>query len=349
LPSAGSLSATDNSRTAPEPLLQVDAAIRSAANTATFGGADKFSAAADALFAPGGFGGWRQRYDTNLRQEQARDRYDAVHRPLAQSVGSVGGGVLGLFALGPEEAVAAAPRLAGAAKLTAKEVGAILAGGGLAGLGSQKISDVATGHHSSTGDLLGAVAGGIAGAAAFPLAPTRAGAMGGAVTSAAQDLFNGRPVDVQQMAQSAMGAGLLGGHVGRAGRKWSGGLSPVAKGQLGETLGDVRAFVNGEGRIRNPTKLAPVAEGNTGASYKQRWRPDATDGPIPNDWTQPMPKMFEDKLGYGAALSKNQTLAKSLLGGKFQLNHFLPDDVGLMTGLPAAGFGPQVVSQTQGR
>ncbi len=62
-----------------------------------------------------------------------------------------------------------------------------------------------------------------------------------------------------------------------------------------------------------------------------------------------MPKMFEDKFGYKPTLSGNQKLAQSLLGSKFQLNHFTPADVGLMTGLPVAGFGPQIVSQTQGR
>jgi hypothetical protein len=122
----------------------------------------------------------------------------------------------------------------------------------------------------------------------------------------------------------------------------------VAKGKFGEALGDIRAFVNGEGRIRNK-KLAPVAEGDARTIHKQRWRPDATDGPIPKDWTQPMPKMFEDKFGYGATLSDNQKLAQSLLGSKFQLNHFTPGDVGLMTGIPAAGFGPQIINQTQGR
>jgi hypothetical protein len=324
--------------------------LRSAANTATFGGADKFSAAMDALFGPGGLSGWGQRYAANLQQEQAHDRYDAAHRPLAQSIGSVGGSVLGLFALGPEEAAAAAPRLPGAAKLTAKEIGAILGAGGLSGLGAQKLSDVATGHHSSTGDMAGAVAGGMAGAAASPFGPTRAGAVDGAVTSAAQDFFNGRSVDIPQMAQSAMGGGLLSGHVGRVGREWSDGLSTNAKGQLGEALGDVRGFVNGEGRLRNPKKRAPVVEDEPRTSQKgSYWYPDATDGPIPHDWTQPMPKMFEDKFGYKADTSDNQKLAQALLGRKFQLNHFLPDDVALMIGLPAAGFGPQIVNQAQGR
>jgi hypothetical protein len=304
----------------------------------------------DALLAPGGLGGWGQRYDANLQKGQARDGYDAVRRPVAQSAGSLGGGLLGLFALGPEEAAAAVPRLAGAAKLTAKEVGAILSAGGLAGLGSQKLSDIATGRHSSTGDLAGAVAGGIAGAAAFPLGPTRAGAVDGAITSAAQDLFNGRRVDIPQMAQSAMGGGLLSGFAGSAGRKWSDALSREAKGQLGETLGDTRGFVNGEGRMRNPKKRAPVTEGSAKTSRKGHyWYPDATEARVPEDWTQPLPKMFEDKFGYEAAVSDNQKLAQTQLGPKFQLNHFLPDDVGFITGLLSAGFGPQIVNRTQNR
>lgn len=339
--------AANISRTIAEPFLQADTAVRSAANTLTFGGADKLEAAMAALVAPGGLSGWAQRYDASLRQEQARNSYDAAHRQLAQSIGSLSGGVLGLLALGPEEAAAAAaPRLAGAAKLTAREAGGVLGAGGLTGLGAQKLSDFATGHRSSTGDLVGAVAGGVAGAAALPFGPTRAGAVDGAVTSLAQDLFNGRPVSVAQLSQSAMAGGLLSGFAGSAGRKWSDGLTPKAKGQLGETLGDARAWLNAEQRMRIPKKRAPVAEGKAKTGKKGAyWYPDATDGPIPEDWSQSLPKMFEDKFGYGAELSDNQKVAQALLGGKFQLNHFTPNDVGLMTGLPAGGFGPQIVNQ----
>ncbi|MGZ3366731.1 MAG: hypothetical protein ACXWKY_18995 [Caulobacteraceae bacterium] len=329
-------------------MLQVDTAIRSAANAATFGGADRFAAAADALFAPGGLDGLEQRFDDNLQREQARDLYDSSHRQLAQSIGSVGGDILGLLAFGPG-GTAAASRLAGAAKLTAREAGNLLGLGGLTGLGSQVASDVVTGHRSSMGDTAAAFAGGVAGTAAWPLGPIRAGAIDGAVTSLGQDLFNGRRISIPDLTQSAYGAGFLGGHLGAAGRKITDGLSMGGKGKLGGVLGDARERLNGGKRMR-PNKRAPVTEGQEKTNKKRSyWYPDATDGPIPDDWTEPMPKMFEDKFGYDASTSPNQKLAQANFGEKFQLNHFTPDDVAMMAGLPVAGFGPQAVNQTRRR
>lgn len=235
LSTTSTLIATPDPQTTPGPLLPVNTAIRSAANTATFGGADNFAAGMDAL-VHGGLRGWGQRYDANLQQEHARDLYGAMHAPLAHAIGSFGGGLLGLLTLGPEEA--AAPRLAGAAQLTAKEAAGIMGAGGLAGLGSQAVADIATGQRSTPGDKGGAMLGGMAGAAALPfMGPSRAGAVDGAVTSATQNLLNGRPISVPQTVQSALTGGLLAGVTGSAGRKWSDNLSTTEKGRLGETLG----------------------------------------------------------------------------------------------------------------
>ncbi len=105
-----------------DAVLEANAVARAASNAITFGGADNVEAAGDALFQPGGLSNWGQRYSANLQHEKAQDRYDMIHRPVAQAIGNVGGGVLGLFAFGPEEAAAAAaPRLAGAMKLTARK------------------------------------------------------------------------------------------------------------------------------------------------------------------------------------------------------------------------------------
>src|SRR6185312_2286073 len=146
----------------------------------------------DALVS-GGFAHWRDRYEANLAEEHARDRYDASHRAPAQAIGQVGGTALGLALVGPAEgSVALSPRLAGAATLTGRETAALLGAGAGTGLAMQTASDIAAGgRRSSNGDKAGAALGGAASVAALPLGPARAGAVGGWITSASQDAFNG--------------------------------------------------------------------------------------------------------------------------------------------------------------
>jgi hypothetical protein len=84
----------------------------------------------DALVS-GGLDHWRQHYDANLAQEQARDRYDAANRPTAQKIGQVGGTAAGLALVGRADGAASiSARLPGAATLTGREGAALLAGGG---------------------------------------------------------------------------------------------------------------------------------------------------------------------------------------------------------------------------
>lgn len=68
-----------------EGVLQADTAARTAANTLTFGGADSLAAGLDALIPDDR--GIRERYNASLAAEQARNDYDALHRPLARQVG----------------------------------------------------------------------------------------------------------------------------------------------------------------------------------------------------------------------------------------------------------------------
>ena len=317
-----------------EAALQADAAVRGAANVMTLGGANHLAAGMDALLSPGGLGDWRRRYNANLEQQEALDRYNEAHRPIANTLGNVAGTALGLGLVGPMEGgLAAAPRLAGAAKLTAKEAGAILAAGGATGLGSQAVSDMASHHQSSWGDNFGAMTGGVAGAAALPLGPARAGAVDGAVTSAAQDFFNGRPVSSEQAGESALTGNLFGGLAGIVGRNWSNGLSPRAKGRLGEKLGGIRRQINGQGRTVPANTRDPL-----GNSRKDYWIPDGWSGET----------RFEDKFGISADLTPNQRRARALLGPRFQLNSFVPADIGMIAGAPAGAAAPQVV-RTQRR
>ncbi len=312
-----------------EAALQADTAVRAAANTLTFGGADHLAAGADALLEPGDLSDWHQRYQANLAREQARNAYDAEHRSAAQAVGNLAGTGLGLFAMGPMEgAPAAASRLAGAAKLTGRELAAILAAGGATGLGVNMVSDAATGHTSTLGDKLGAVVGGVAGAgAAVTMGPARSGAIGASVTSAAQDYFNGRPISLQGAGESALGGNLLGGGWGMVGRVASNALAPVLKGKLGEAMGSARSMINGLDR-----EVGPKGRETIGDS-RRYWYPDGRSGDV----------RFEDKFGEGATLSPNQALARDRLGPNFLLYHFLPSDVGRILGMPAAAVAPHMV------
>lgn len=309
-------------------LMQADAAVRGAANI--FGG-DQFAAGMDALVS-GGLDHWRQRYEANLAQERARDRYDALHRAPAQAVGQFGGTALGLALVGPEEVAASiAPRLPGATALTGRETAALLGGGAATGLAMQTASDVVTGgRRSSFGDNAGAALGGAASAASLPLGPGRAAAIGGLVTSAAQDVFNGRPISLERAGQSAIAGDILGGVAGKIGSRASNDLPMAAKGKLGETMGDVRSTINGERRVWAPKSRDYIAEDDY-------WYPDARDARTGKLRT-------EDKFGYGAELSPNQTRAQSALGPDFRLYHFTPDDVGGLASLPAGPAGAQLVS-----
>lgn len=307
-----------------EAALQTDTALRAAANILTFGGADHFAAGMDALLEPGGIEQWRQRYDANLAEQNARNRYDASHRRAAQVIGQVGGTTLGMGSFGPATAAASlAPRLPGAAVMSGRETAALLGGGAATGLGVQTISDVASGRRSSAGDLGGAVLGGMAGAAALPLGPGRAGAVDGWVTTAAQDILNGRPVSLERAGESAIAGRLLGGLAGQVGRRASDSLSPRDKGRLGEAMGDIRSTINGARRERARKSRDYLADG----SY---WYPDGRSGAL----------RFEDKFGYKPTLRSNQLRAQSELGSNFQLYHFTPDDVGGLLSMPASSSAP---------
>jgi hypothetical protein len=308
--------------------MQADAAVRGAANVMTFGGADHLAAGMDALIAPGGLDHWGQRYESNLAQEHARDRYDETNRSTAQATGQIGGTVLGLALLGPARgALAAAPRLPGAAALTGRETAALLGGGAVTGLGMQTASDIAAGgRRSSVGDKAGAAVGGAAGALALPLGPGRVGAVDGWVTAAAQDAFNGRPISLDRAGESALAGNLVGGLAGRIGTSASDRLSPAAKGRLGEAMGDVRSTINGRRRVWAPKARDYISEDDY-------WYPDGLSGPLRS----------EDKFGYGAELSPNQTGAQAALGPNLRLYHFTPDDIGGLVSVPAGIAGSQLI------
>jgi hypothetical protein len=170
--------------------------------------------------------------------------------------------------------------------------------------------------------------GGVAAGAAAKLTPGRAAAIGGGVTAATQDLLNGRPVSLQGVANGVMAGRLVGGVAGRLGKNWSDGLSITEKGRLGEALGAARSRVNGRPSGVLPKKKMDGLKDANGEFVDPKlkgWFPDRRDGDL----------RYEDKFGYKASTSANQDLAAVLLGPNFHLNHFLPDDIGRLVGIPS--------------
>lgn len=274
--------------------MQADAAIRGAASM-FFG--NEVAAAMDASLRSDARR-WGERYHDNHAAENARDAYDAVHRPVAQTVGQLGGIAMAMML--SRGAAAPVVRLPGAAKLSGREVTAILGAGGLTGLGSQ-----------------------------LPLGGARAAGAGGATTSAAQDLFNGRTVSLERLGRAYNLAALMGRLGEDGGRATSDRLPPVQKGRLGEVIGSARSTANTW--MREPGKK--VERYGAPGTYRPRTILDGRSGVY----------RFEDKFGYDPTMSDGQLAAQAALGDYFKLYHSVPEDVGLATSLPAAVAGSQVV------
>ena len=292
-----------------EGILQADAAARSLANTSTFGGADYASAKLNALPPSRPGLDYEQRFKANLANERARDAYDAIHRPGAQQLGQAGSILLSLAGPGP----VVPARIPGAAGLSGRELIARLGVGGLTGMGVQTVVDAAARRNTDRQDAVGAALGGAVGAAFPGLDPAKAGAVGSALTSAAQDVLHGRPVSLADMGRSATAGRVVGAVAGAAGRRVSAALPRREKGRLGETLGAIRSAINQMDRAPGRVTL-PV--------------PGAKRGTVVDGVTHDATRFFEDKFGNHADLSKNQTKAQAKYGSDYVIYHFLPHDVG---------------------
>lgn len=312
-----------------EGFRQVDAAMRGAADVIPFGIADRLASVAYATAQPSN---WSDRYKASMAAEAARDKEDMARYGVARRVGELGLTAAMLARGVPPKGVFAAPRLAGAARITPRETVSLLGAGGVVGAGTQAVGDAATRRLSSPGDYAGAAIGGIAGALALPRGAERAAAIDGAVTSVAQDFLNGRPVSVKQAGQSAMAGRMTGTLANKAAMTWAEKLPSAVKGEFGEELGALRGIADWQPRVALGT--TPVEIPGT----RKSWKPDAMRG---TRIDAPDTLLYEDKFGRKATLSPNQTLAQEILASNFQLNHFLPRDVGMAASLPAASMGVQ--------
>ncbi len=226
VPPSRAMDPTADGRGLRGPLLQADTAVRAAANLLTFHAGDHLAAATDALFTPGSGASFRERYETELAEERARNALDSVDRRRAQQAGELAAMALLLSRTGP----VGLARLPGAAALSARENLAWLAAGAGAGVGTQALSDVAFGRRSTAPDVVGAAVGGVVGSAARALGPSHAAAIEGWTASLVQDALNGRPPSWRRANENAVAGRVIGGVLGQAGTTWSDRLSVEGKG-----------------------------------------------------------------------------------------------------------------------
>ncbi len=169
-------------------LSQIDAAVRGAADVATFGMMDELAAYLGSLT---GIGGERGDYEGNLAQQRGVDAFDRDAMPVARGVGQVGGGVATALAL-----PSLAARYAGASIVPRVAAGAVegAAYGGAYGFGSGEGGFENRLNQGLSEAPLSAGIGAAAGAAA-PL-----------VARGVDRLFGRAPVDALEEARNAVAA-----------------------------------------------------------------------------------------------------------------------------------------------
>lgn len=241
-----------------EALMTADAAVRGAADTLTFSTADEITAGLRSAF-DFSEGSYLEKYGRYHQAELERDQYDSENRAIGRAVGrAIGllpmvgartsatllrnGAPKVLSELRGGQALGAVPRI----KTTGREAAVASAAGGLVNGAIETGVDLATGGHGNFRDHLGAVVGGVV---STPVAifgsPSTAGAVEGLVTSASQDILNGRPISFDAAVDSSA-RGATGAHVGDVlGSAWAKALSSQRKGKLGEALSVLKTRARG--------------------------------------------------------------------------------------------------------
>lgn len=335
--------------------MAVDAGVRGAADILSFGKADEMEAGLEAgvetairslpAFDDGRT--FKQRYDTQLALQQERDRFDAEHRPVARGVGQVAGTVAGVAVGGgvgrggaaligrlPQGArilrnVAPVSRLGmdmkGVTRLSA-------AGGAAIGAVEQAAEDIARGELSDLPTYAAATAGGVlSGIAGRYRGPVAAGAVAGGVNPALKSLTAGEAPDLTSVLtgvrDGGVGAGVAGRAAGALGKYGSSLLSSKLKGDLGEGLSYVKSLAR-DGRA---PRLQAKKEYNGRVTIADQ---ELLDG-----------RLLEAKFGRWARLSKGQREARRVLGPKYLIDHYLPEDIGRIGAVGAGTLAGQMAAE----
>lgn len=301
-------------------------ALRGAEDAFTFGLGERAYAGVRAIADAAGGDNISRSYARHYAGTQALKGYDIAHHLTARTVGQlVGTGAQIALTGGGEGLIAAGSRISQVAPRLAREGAALVAGGALAGVGGQALSDVFKGRAGPAGDYGGAALGGAAGVLAMRLSPgltTYGGAAAGAVTSATQDMLNKRPVSLDAARQATAIGGAIAGLGSVAGRAWSNGLSNAEKGDLGETLSRLRTAARGDRTLPGGKSRAYLNSGR---------------------YTYPDQRTFggelvESKFGVSARLSPRQLEAYRQALSGYRVDGFLPSDMGMAFGLPSAAL-----------
>ncbi len=295
---------------------------RGATDAATLGLADNATAAIDATAAMARGRNWFDRYKSDRTQQTAQNQYDAQHHALAQHLGQAIGTVVGIAATdGLTAAPAASARIAfSTPTLGADLVRLVRPWGAAAGVGAgvdvagQGLSDAAKGQLSSPQTYLSDAAGGaVGGMATLARSPAAGAAADAVVNGLTHSALTGEPVPVGDMEKNALAGAYVGllGHA--AGSQWADNLDWRDKGDLGEYMAKRTSDILGDGIRPDLNPRYKVSGGTTVADH-------VTDrGPV------------EAKFGDSARLSKRQREASKELP-VYDIYHFLPEDVGRITG-----------------
>lgn len=298
----------------------VAAASRGGLDAATLGLADQASAATDATLAMMRGQDWYNKYKSDRAQQTAQTQYDAQHHAFAQRTGQLIGTVIGMAVTDGMTAPQATRIAFTAPKLEASVVRALrpwAAAGGVgagASVGGQGLSDFASGHVSSPQTYLSDAAGGaVGGVATLARSPAAGAAAQALVSGATQSALTGQPMQFDDIEKNALAGAYLGvlGH--GLGKDWSNSLDWRTKGQLGEDMAKATSSILGDEIQTGKIRSVKVSGGRT----------------IPDHVTNQGP--VEAKFGYKAELSRRQKEAFNELPD-YSVYHFLPDDVGRITG-----------------
>lgn len=301
---------------------QALAAARGAQDAITLGGGDRLYAGTLALIDAAAGQDLRVSLDARLAAERERDAYDAKHFGTARTIGEIGGTAAGLLAFGPTRAaLTGGTRMAAATALTGRDVLGLTALGAGGGVIGQLEADGLARRQGSLGDYAGAAIGGTVGVlGSLRARPGEAAALAGATTSMAQDALNNRAIDLEAAGHAALAARYVAAPLGKSTRVATNAISVQDKGRLGENLGRKRSLLNGDLQKTKQERVELKNGRTTVVDHKTR-----------------SGLKTEQKFGPSAKLTPNQRQAREELGDQYRVDHFLPQDVGVIVGLPA-GF-----------
>lgn len=310
-------------------------------NTIFLGQDDKLIAGLQTAMGQGR-GGWADRYNQNLRQQNDRMETVARAHPLSTSVGEAAGigtalmvgnpfaigrsGVMSVVKTVPRyrPAKPPSPRL----QTKPREYATVVAGTGLLNGGLEGAASLATGHTGTVGDYAGATIGGaLGGLATFGVGPRLGAAVEGGMTPVAQALLNGRAISPREV-RNRVAAGAFFANTGEVSsiRKVNN-LSSKQKGRLGEALSVAKTLA----RLDLPLSLQEDIH-------------LALGGKTVADQLTLTKKIVEAKFGQYARLTHRQRQAKAEFPERYRHDHWQKEDVGKIGGYGLGNLGTNAIA-----